>query len=382
MNRFCEVQTAFPADRGETFYPSSPLWMPHCTVCCSQLLPLNIPALGAYRRCTECGLMVDLSRLKPEDRGRMIWHYTLVDPHEEVAASKSGFYREQLQELAAHLPGRFGRLLDLGCGHGHFIEMAANAGWTVWGVDIVPEAVCAARKRVPAATVLEGDLRQAHLESGSLDAITLWDALDQFQDPAAEIEECRRILRRDGRIGIRVRNAASQLALYRLFQRSEWLWRKAEIKPPYAFHLFSFTRRSLHRLLSKMGFVDISIRNSPFTRGDPYGHSPLRGILETGKHFFGLCSGRGGQGERRPLSDSSIPARVGAQTLTAGLSAAYREPITFSAAWVRNEERDIPCSLAMRSIFRSTSSARVTLTRTVRGRGSVTPTTRMATASA
>lgn len=264
--------------------------MPDCTVCRSQLLPLNIPALGAYRRCTVCGLMVDLSRLKPEDRDRMIRHYTLVDPHEKVASSKSGFYRKQLQKLAAHLPGGSGRLLDLGFGRGHFLEMAANAGWTVWGVDIVPEAVRAARKRVPAGTFFEGDLRQARFESGSLEAITLWDALDQFQDPAAEIEECRRILRRDGRIGIRVRNAASQLAMCRIFQRSEWLWRKAEIKPPYAFHLYSFTRRSLHRLLAAKGFVDISIRNSPFTRGDPYRHSPLRGMLETGKHFFGFAA--------------------------------------------------------------------------------------------
>jgi SAM-dependent methyltransferase len=181
-------------------------------------------------------------------------------------------------------------LLDLGCGHGHFLEMAANAGWAVWGVDVLPEAVCAARKRVPSATVLEGELRQARLEGGSLDAITLWDALDQFQDPAAELEECRRILRRDGRIGIRVRNAASQLALYRIFQRSEWLWRKAEIKPPYAFHLYSFTRRSLHRLLAATGLTDISIRNSPFSQGDPYGHSPHRGILETGKRFFELAA--------------------------------------------------------------------------------------------
>src|SRR5262245_12522472 len=62
-------------------------------------------------------------------------------------------------EGAAALPE--GRALDLGCGSGTDSIYLARHGWTVTGVDIVPEAVVLARRNAAAAGVsvrfLEGD---------------------------------------------------------------------------------------------------------------------------------------------------------------------------------------------------------------------------------
>jgi SAM-dependent methyltransferase len=62
-------------------------------------------------------------------------------------------------EGAAALPA--GRALDLGCGSGTDSIYLARHGWTVTGVDIVPEAVVLARRNAAAAGVsvrfLEGD---------------------------------------------------------------------------------------------------------------------------------------------------------------------------------------------------------------------------------
>ena len=67
----------------------------------------------------------------------------------------------------------YGRALDLGCGTGHWAVTLAQRGWQVAGVELVPEAVRAARARVEKAGVdaeiVEGDvtaLRSAGVGDG------------------------------------------------------------------------------------------------------------------------------------------------------------------------------------------------------------------------
>lgn len=67
----------------------------------------------------------------------------------------------------------YGRALDLGCGSGFWSVHLAQRGWEVTGVDIVPKAVCTARKRARGAGVevrfVEGSvaaLKSAGIGSG------------------------------------------------------------------------------------------------------------------------------------------------------------------------------------------------------------------------
>lgn len=67
----------------------------------------------------------------------------------------------------------YGRALDLGCGRGHWSVVLAQRGWAVIGVELVPKAADAARRRVRDAhldaRIVQGDvtaLRQAGVGSG------------------------------------------------------------------------------------------------------------------------------------------------------------------------------------------------------------------------
>lgn len=67
----------------------------------------------------------------------------------------------------------YGRALDMGCGTGRWSVELARRGWHVVGVDVIPKAVSAARRRAEAAgvdvTFVEGDvtdLRGAVVGSG------------------------------------------------------------------------------------------------------------------------------------------------------------------------------------------------------------------------
>jgi SAM-dependent methyltransferase len=67
----------------------------------------------------------------------------------------------QVRDIAAEL-GEPGRALDVGCGTGRDAVHLAQRGWTVTGVDAVPRALEAARKRAAAAGVsvewVQGDV--------------------------------------------------------------------------------------------------------------------------------------------------------------------------------------------------------------------------------
>ena len=62
---------------------------------------------------------------------------------------------EQLEPLMAveeaGRPSPFGRALDLGCGTGRWSVALAQRGWEVVGVDVVPKAIRAARRRADVA---------------------------------------------------------------------------------------------------------------------------------------------------------------------------------------------------------------------------------------
>jgi SAM-dependent methyltransferase len=255
------------------------------------LRPFRLSPHLQHYRCRCCGLLETPPACESDRASGMTHHFRAVDPHGAVAASKAGFYAQALKYLDSQTRHHSRVLLDVGCGCGYFLERAAAVGWRTIGVDIVPEMVSAARKRVPAATLFAGDLRVAHLPAGSLDAIAMWDVLDMVPDPAAELAECLRLLTPGGVIGIRIRNVAIQLWLYGCYSGLHRLWRGLGIRPPFVFHRYSFSREAVGRLLNRGGFVRISIHNSPLTQGDPYSYSRLQGLAGMGKRLINAAAG-------------------------------------------------------------------------------------------
>lgn len=58
-----------------------------------------------------------------------------------------------------------GRALDLGCGTGTNCKYLVDHGWEVTGVDFVPRAIAAAKRKAPGAKLLVGDVTRLR-ESG------------------------------------------------------------------------------------------------------------------------------------------------------------------------------------------------------------------------
>jgi 2-polyprenyl-3-methyl-5-hydroxy-6-metoxy-1,4-benzoquinol methylase len=100
--------------------------------------------------------------------------------------------------LAAQLaPGR--RVLDAGCGVGWGTEMLLTAGAaSATGLDLSDGAIADARRRVPDAQFVQGNLRQLPWDDGAFDLVVCFEALEHVDAQEQTLDELVRVLASDG----------------------------------------------------------------------------------------------------------------------------------------------------------------------------------------
>lgn len=114
-------------------------------------------------------------------------------------AARSPIYINARRRVRAlHQLCRGGRLLDIGCGKGIFLKLAAAHFETI-GVDVSPAACDFARSKL-GLDVRCGDFLTLDLEPASFDVVTLWDVLASLPDPRAAITRIGTLLKPGGRL--------------------------------------------------------------------------------------------------------------------------------------------------------------------------------------
>ena len=138
--------------------------------------------------------------------------------------------------------GQPGRLLDYGCGTGHFLAQARRTGWQVSGLEPNPRARQDATARV--GQPVQEPTALATLPAGSFDTITLWHVLEHvhaLQDTLALLIEK---LAPGGRLLLAVPNPDSLDAQH---YRQDW----AAYDVPR--HLYHFVPATMRQLLASHG---------------------------------------------------------------------------------------------------------------------------------
>jgi SAM-dependent methyltransferase len=100
--------------------------------------------------------------------------------------------------------GKSPRVLDAGCGPGHFSRYLAGCGCDLVGIDISSKMITAARELVPEADFRVMDFTALDFEDKSFDGVLCAYALLHVPraEAAAAIAEFRRILTDDGRLAL------------------------------------------------------------------------------------------------------------------------------------------------------------------------------------
>ncbi|MDX6691755.1 MAG: hypothetical protein QOG15_3212, partial [Solirubrobacteraceae bacterium] len=140
-----------------------------------------------------------------------------------------------------------GTLLDIGAGRGRFVAQARAAGWDASGIEPSLRGVEGARAL--GVELERGEIGDAVVAAGSLDAATLWHVLEHVEDPGAAIERIAGWLRPGGALLVGVPNLASVQA-----RVGGGRWYHLDV-PRHRTH---FTVAGLHALLRRHGLEPVA----------------------------------------------------------------------------------------------------------------------------
>lgn len=190
-----------------------------------------------------------------------------------------------------------GRLLDIGCGEGGFLETARQRGFTVAGLDLDAGNIAAAKKRglaVDNALLVDerGQLAPS-LRGRHYDWVTAFDVLEHQADPLAFLHAARGLLAPGGALCGSVPNRE------RLLVERDRRHNNGDL-PPHHFLWFSIA--SLTAALRRVGFTTVTV--SPIPERDRTAFAAYIEIALTG----GITRRRGGaksEGAAKPSGTSS-----------------------------------------------------------------------------
>lgn len=112
-----------------------------------------------------------------------------------------------LRRLALKLgPWQRRRLLDVGCGIGHWLAAAARQGANVAGIDISQKAVHLCHRNLRQAELVCGPAETLPFDDRQFDFVSCLGSLEHFLDPEAALREMIRVAKVDARFLLLVPN--------------------------------------------------------------------------------------------------------------------------------------------------------------------------------
>lgn len=229
-----------------------------CVVCGSTpSLIFNYKRHGYYR-CPNCRIV---STYPLPDEAAIEAHYAakfrkgnyqLLEEHFE---SYRRVYRDTVRRLQQYLEASGQTLqrrtvLDVGCFTGGFLMELTDAGADACGLELQPEAVELANRRLP-GRIFQADVHGDAFPEGPYDVVSILGVVEHVVDPIGLLRRCFSVLTPGGVLLLQTPDSGSMPA--RTMGR---FW------PPYApiEHIHLFSRKALRTALVEAGFERITCR--------------------------------------------------------------------------------------------------------------------------
>jgi len=210
----------------------------------------RIPGVFQIVRCRACGLMRTNPRPTPSTIGVYYpddygpYASTDAPPPPTASPTKMRLRRALGLETRRVPPVKPGRLLELGCASGSYLEEMRRAGWKVEGVEYSDTA--ARRARAKGFEVQTSTVESAVVSPGSVDLVAAWMVLEHLHDPVGALRNIREWARPDGYLAVSIPVHGG--LFLRLFGNASY-----DLHLPN--HLYHFSSRSIRQLMERAGWT-------------------------------------------------------------------------------------------------------------------------------
>lgn len=193
-------------------------------------------------KCRDCGLIYIYNRLNPDGLAKYYENYLSQVHQSETEANE---HRKKMYRLEYGLIKPYiiksGRVLDVGCSGGYFLDYFHKEGFSCYGVEFGSEAAAEASKKYH---VWQGDFPKITITS-KFDLVIFRGVIEHIPNPKAYLDKALSLLNQNGIVFITSTPDASAFCC-ELFKE---MWNQHE---PEA-HLMHFTPRHFDEFFKKKG---------------------------------------------------------------------------------------------------------------------------------
>lgn len=222
-----------------------------CAVCSEKSFKQVLCKYGfMYVECTNCSHVYVRNRLRDEKilsdyrSGNDLEKLThKIEQTDKLQEYTNNLYNKYLS-LFANLGIKDGRLIDIGCGSGNFVDYCVkNSPYEVYANEI-NEDLHPGLREIVNDNLIVGSIEDQELSSEGFDIITMWGVLEHLIDPISVLTQAKNLLNDGGYIFALIPNINSRA--YKLLGA-----RTPTLNPKV--HIQMFTENSFELLCDKAG---------------------------------------------------------------------------------------------------------------------------------
>ena len=160
--------------------------------------------------------------------------------------------KEKVSLINSLVPNK-GKILDMGCGTGFFLQACKNDGWKISGIEPDEDARKLAKQNTD--SVINADIFCCYDELDAFDIVTTWHVVEHIHKLNESIAKVNQVLKSGGIFIIAVPNPGSKDA--EMYQEN---WAAYDVPR----HLYHFNQSSINQLLQKHNFELIATKPMVF----------------------------------------------------------------------------------------------------------------------
>ncbi|HRB85037.1 MAG: methyltransferase domain-containing protein [Bacteroidia bacterium] len=172
------------------------------------------------------------------------------------------------------------KLLDIGCGTGYFISLAAQSGAEIIGFDATGQFIEEAKQHNPSVKFLVGEMEELPFADDSFDIVTGFNSFQYASDVKNALMQAKRVLKKEGKIVVMVWGNKEDCDIISFLKAIGSLMPPPPSGSPGPFALTE--NHLLERILEDIGFKILNVKDVDSIWDYPDTETAIKGLLSAG----------------------------------------------------------------------------------------------------